>query len=271
MENTGYYARGEKWEEIKESSLSELKEAKDYDETHAILLKALKVAGGKHSNLWSAGLQEEIEAEQTPVEISAESTASGEVLVLKLPSFIGDEGKAQAYADTLIQGIKEHPEVTGYVVDLRDNTGGDMGPMIAGLSPLIPDGEVMFFRSRAGDAPVTLEAGKNAGGGTPVQVENIGKIQKPVAILQDDQTASSAEATLLAFKGLENTRFFGIPWAGYASANMSMNLYDGTIMLITVAADVDRTGQEYMEDPIPPDVETEDALGEALTWIASQI
>lgn len=271
MEATGYYAQDEEWVSIKEESLDELKKARNYKETHETLLKALKVAGGKHSTLWDDKVQSEIKAEDSQVIISTEETPKGQVLVLKLPSFVGDQEEAEAYANQLIKGIKDHPDVVGYVVDLRDNTGGDMGPMIAGLSPLIPDGEVMAFRYKSGDSAVTLEKGTISGGGTPVQVENLKKIKKPVAILQNNETASSAEATLLTFKGLENTRFFGMPSAGYASANMTYPMYDGTMMLLTVASDVDRTGKEYMEDPILPDVEAEDAMGEALVWIESQV
>lgn len=44
--------------------------------------------------------------------------------------------------------------------------------------------------------------------------------------------ASSAEATLLTFRGLDNVRTFGEPTAGYASANVVLDYPDGRSLLI---------------------------------------
>lgn len=86
----------------------------------------------------------------------------------------------------------------------------------------------------------------------------------------DSDTASSGEATLLSFRGLENSRSFGQPSAGYASANIVIDLSDGAGLMLTTAKDRDRTGTEYMDDPIAPDVTTDDALGAALSWLAER-
>ena len=44
-----------------------------------------------------------------------------------------------AYADALYAEIGQayHPEMTGWVLDFRRNTGGQLWPMLAGLSLLI--------------------------------------------------------------------------------------------------------------------------------------
>jgi len=84
-------------------------------------------------------------------------------------------------------------------------------------------------------------------------------------------TGSSGEATLLCFRGLENTRTFGIPTAGYASANQSVPMSDGYLLVITTGCDVARTGEVFCDDPISPDVETGTPLEDAIAWIRSQI
>lgn len=58
-------------------------------------------------------------------------------------------------------------------------------------------------------------------------------------------TASSGEALTLCFRGLENTRTFGAPTAGYTSVNMLYNMYDGAQMYLTVAFDKARTGEIF--------------------------
>ena len=82
-------------------------------------------------------------------------------------------------------------------------------------------------------------------------------------------TASSGEATLLCFRGLDNVRTFGVPTAGYASANVPYTLTDGYRLVITTSCDKARTGEVFCDDPIEPDVETDTPLEDAVSWIAT--
>jgi C-terminal processing protease CtpA/Prc len=75
----------------------------------------------------------------------------------------------------------------------------------------------------------------------------------PVAVLTDGQTASSGEATLVAFRGLSRTATFGQATAGFATANEPYRLSDGAVLRVTSSRDVDRTGRVYGNTPIQPD------------------
>ena len=77
--------------------------------------------------------------------------------------------------------------------------------------------------------------------------------------------ASSAEVTLLTFRGLENVRTFGEPIAGYASANVVLDYPDGRSLMLTTAKDKACTGEEFAEDPIAPDAPESELDG----WLAS--
>ena len=151
------------------------------------------------------------------------------------------------------------------MVDLRGNGGGDMGPMYAGLSPLLPDGTALSFASRMGTTDVVIDGNSVTGGGTATTTSG-GKLDVPVAVLTDGETASSAEATLLAFRGLDNVRTFGEPTAGYASANVVLDYPDDRSLMLTTAKDKARTGEEFAEDPIAPDAPESELDG----WLASR-
>ena len=77
--------------------------------------------------------------------------------------------------------------------------------------------------------------------------------------------ASSAEAILLTFRGLDNVRTFGEPTAGYASANVVLDYPDGRSLMLTTAKDKACTGEEFVEDPIAPDAPESELDG----WLAS--
>ena len=230
----------------------------EVDPTNPDLLDAaIDAAGGKHSTVFSTEKEKAIEKTAPVVDYD------DGVLRATVPS-IGRHDDGQAYADTLAQGLTAHPEACAAVVDLRGNGGGDMGPMYAGLSPLLPDGTALSFVSRMGTTDVTIDGNSVTGGGTPTTTSG-GKLEVPVAVLTDAITASSAEATLLAFRGLDNVRTFGEPTAGYASANMVIDYPDGRSLMLTTAKDKARTGEEFAEDPIAPDASESELDG----WLAT--
>lgn len=248
---TGIYGDSDKFQRARE--------AFEEDPTNADLLDAaIDAAGGKHSKVFSAEKEKAIEKTAPVVNYD------DGVLRATVPS-IGRHDDGQAYADTLATGLTAHPEACAAVVDLRGNDGGDMGPMYAGLSPLLPDGPALSFVSRMGTTDVVIDGNSVTGGGTPTTTSG-GKLNIPVAVLTDDNTASSAEATLLAFRGLDNVRTFGEPTAGYASANMVIDYPDGRSLMLTTAKDKARTGEEFAEDPIAPDAPE----SELDSWLASR-
>lgn len=190
----------------------------------------------------------------------------------------------------------------GWIVDLRGNQGGNMWPMIAGLGPLLEDdylGEffnvrdhaVWFYRSGvAGDrvgetvhAYVTIAPNINDGvGGSAfgplVRVNGVPfelRGQPPVAVLIDRGTASSGEATAIAFRGRPLTRFFGEHTYRASTTIEEHMLIDGAILGVATGVDADRTGEQYV-DGIEPDETVQSAkktegddpvLTAALRWL----
>jgi C-terminal processing protease CtpA/Prc len=172
------------------------------------------------------------------------------------------------YAYSVLHFLQEHSSAAGVVIDLRDNTGGNMYPMISAVSPLLPDGIILEFKGKKRTSPISLDFVLRVVG---INAPEIRKFPEgtPVAILTNDMTASSGEATLLCFRGLDNTRTFGRPTAGFASANQPFPLKNGYSLVLTTGCDVARTGEVFCDDPIAPDVETETPLEDAVSWIQS--
>lgn len=239
--------------------------AEDIADVYDSLNAALVAAGGKHSRFITpadaVGMAEENSALPTVAR-------QGSVLVATVPPF-DSTNDVQEYADTLAHGLTAENTTCGVVVDLRDNTGGDMGPMVAGLSPLLTDGVALSFATSDYSSPVTVDANSVSGGGTGVETSG-GKLDVPVAVLVNGMTASSGEATLLAFRGLPDSRSFGTPTAGYATANTSFRMPDGAVVLLTAAHMQDRTGVTYGDEPVHPDVVTDDPSNAALDWLATE-
>jgi hypothetical protein len=170
----------------------------------------------------------------------------------------------------------------GWIVDLRNNSGGNMWPMLLGVEPLlrIPGDGIQvlgMLRGAGPNVPWESHDGTLMAKGRPMlgfgqPGYRLREPGGPVAVLLGERTASSGEATALAFRGRPDTRSFGAPTAGFATSNSSIRLPDGSLFLLTDTLMADRNGVGD-GGPIVPDQVTD---GEAATlaaahrWLLSQ-
>ena len=264
LDASALYADTPEWSAKKSEILAATKSLSSMDDAHAAVDEAARVAGGKHSSL-----REPVKDTTSYQEVAPEVVVLDDnILHIVLPAHMGVKVSDSDYVHTVLDFLQEHSDAKGVVLDLRGNTGGNMYPMIASISPLLPDGTVLRFKSRKRTIPVFLEAVVQSQGLTTGGIEKLPS-STPVALLTDDMTASSGEATLLCFRGLDYARSFGAPTAGYASANTPYELADGYSLVITQSCDLARTGEVFCDDPIEPDVNTDTPLEDAIAWIVS--
>lgn len=267
MELQGLYAKGEKWEETKSRVLKNTKHAKSYKETYPYIEKALRVAGRKHSFL-----EKENHSHNSSNHVSYPKTSlNHSILTIKLPEFTGKQKEAKHYAHIVNHSL-HNKKYDGIILDLRNNTGGDMGPMIAGVSSLLGNGKLMTFIDKDNNKTrVNLNGSETENGGTPVKLNHSKKIHDvPIAILINNKTASSGEITALSFKGNKKVKYFGENSAGYTSSNTSIKLYDDAIMNLTTHKIKDNTGHKYENNPIQPDSKTKEPKQDAMKWLKQQ-
>ena len=262
LDREALYADSPEWQETKAAILAEAKTLTTMDQAHEVVSRAARVAGGKHSAL----VPPVTDTTSYPEVAPDVRLLDGNILHVVLPFHTGVKVSDSLYIHRVLGFIQEHPDARGAVIDLRGNTGGNMGPMIASISPLLPDGIILRFKGRTRTAPIYLESILMGAGLVAERIEKM-PASTPVAILTDDHTGSSGEATLLCFRGLDNVRTFGVPTAGYASANVTKFLADGYLLVITTASDMARTGEVFCDDPVEPDVRTETPLEDAVAWI----
>ena len=211
------------------------------------------------------------------------SLPGGELLAdrlacLRVPGFRGSPQHATRYADVLQTLIAEMDAASpgGWMVDLTENWGGDMWPMLAGLGPLLgegplgsfifPDHPPAIWRYRAGQAWLDGDSlAKTAGDGYRLRVAS-----PPVALLVSERTASSGEAVLIAFVGRPNARSFGANTRGLTTANEGFSLADGATIMLTVCTYADRLGRVYGH-AIEPDQRVQGDVQEIQTHAAAWI
>lgn len=198
-------------------------------------------------------------------------STDSEIGYVKISGFSGDANSANNFAQNIQAIIKnaDSPTIKGWIVDLRGNTGGNMWPMIAGVSPILGDGVFGYFIGPNGDEIKCSYGNGNTNGVKIIEQYNLIKPNPKVAVLTDQSTASSGEAVTIAFKEREKTKSYGNATCGVSTANQGFKLSDGAMLYLTVSTMADRTKKLYGNSVIPDVVEQNQQvyLQQAITWL----
>lgn len=162
------------------------------------------------------------------------------------------------YADSVQSIIRAFDQkgIDKWIIDLRKNTGGNCWPMLAGLGPLLGDGIYGYFVSPKETIPISYKNGMVMQGkqarGSVSNPHTLESAKKRIVVLTGEKTSSAGEIVALSFKGLKDVYLYGQPTAGLTTANASYPLSDGSMLVLTVCKEADRTGK-IVEGKIQPD------------------
>ncbi len=245
------------WVAHREVAIQRASGAQDANDTYAAIQAALMTLGDRHSRFMDPMAVEVLENRGSVAAVRGNGP-NGELLegrygYVLVPAFSGIRDDVQRdFAEALqdLIALTDEALPCGWIVDLRQNTGGNMWPMLAGLGPLLGEGELGFFVNPGGGRTAWgyADGASRMNGNDLVQVSEPYELrsdQPPVAVLTGPRTASSGEAIVTAFRGRPETRSFGAGTAGLSTSNASIRLSDGAMILLTTSVFADRTGETY--------------------------
>jgi len=251
-------------------------------ETYPAIRELLSRLGDHHSFLMPAQQSTQWQnGTLTKNPLPTVKSFDGGVGYISVPAYSGgDAAGIREYAEGAYKLLIQTAPSTscGWVLDLRQNGGGNMWPMLAGLKPFLGTVGLGSFAGPNGKGAPWI-AGQNIAAEAP---EHLAPLESSaVAVLIGPRTASSGEAVAVAFHGRPQTRFLGQPTAGLANANGTMRLPDGALMMVMTAVDVDRNGQKFGEKVTPDetiapttggqtDAPDDPTVAAALRWLHAQ-
>ncbi|MGK5027180.1 S41 family peptidase [Janthinobacterium sp. RB2R34] len=165
-----------------------------------------------------------------------------------------------------------------WIVDLREQSGGSTGPLIAGFRPLYGNIDVGYTVDRNGKR-------RRWAFGIPADSDDqepyftgadpiFDGVREPVALLIGNRTASAGEALLTAFLQRPHSATFGAATAGLTTSVFDRPWPDGASLAISTGRYADRNGQVILGKIAPDhalDTQPEDhrdaVLEAALQWI----
>lgn len=267
VEQRGLYSQGRQWQIIRQRSEKKLKTSKSYQESRNIVQEAVRYGGGKHSQILS---KETVRRDTLDSRYPEYRRLNEDILLITIPSISKLDKRSISHYSGKLQNILMEKSYKGLILDLSNNTGGNMIPMIGGVASILPNDTLFHYTDKYGNKKtitmknIPLEALK-------ISRKTINTKHVPIAIITNHKTASSAEMTFLSFKGLPNVKSFGQATAGYTTVNETFMLYDGARLALTTGIVSDRQGYKYENTPILPDQVTSLPLQESQSWLKSRI
>ncbi len=276
VQQHGYYAATVDWPKIS-SEARAMRQSKNEDSAIRYVVSAL---GDGHSfyrppppqaaKVWASKPTKAIPVNS----LSKLQQHTAEIAVI---SIHGWSGSGQAALDAAMALKSQVHQVLagkhcGIVLDFSANSGGNMWPMLSGLSPLFSEGRLGAFQDRNGN---NINIEKRAGGIfyngriASAQAATFFSQQYPVmpiAVIVGAKTASSGEIVPILFDGQPHVRSFGQRTAGIATANTTYHLPNGGKAMITTAVTLNRHGKVF-DRYLVPDTISKEPLAAATSWL----
>jgi carboxyl-terminal processing protease len=249
------------------------------------ILDELRAVGDNHSFIQNKVAAVNYTQVNSNPEKSTCKLLAGNIGYLSVPGFSSTNKEvSQQFAteiQNMIRGLDIDNNISGWIVDLRSNTGGNMYPMRAGLGPLMGEGTLGYFIRRADQkelkSPWFYKKGSSGAGSsrivTVTKPYRIKDNNAHIAVLIGPKTSSSGEMTTISFIGNNNTKLFGTASGGYTTGNGMFNLSDGANLLLATSITADRNLKKYAKK-ITPDIavkqnnsKDDDAIVAASKWL----
>jgi C-terminal processing protease CtpA/Prc len=268
------------WDSLQASAFAAAGGAQSASNTYQAIRLALSLLEDQHSLFFSPGEAASFTEGDAVFVTPVVEVRPNRLGFVSIGRYLGDiGGDADAYAADLAGRIEAvDREACGWIMDLRRNGGGNMWPMLAGVAPLLEQGEVGSFTYPTGFSESWVISESLALWDGAVMVDNSSQgtdyVERPIAVLISSFTGSSGEAVAVAFHGQAGVRFFGQPTAGLTTSNELVELSDGALIALTMSNFTDRLGQQYGQGiPVEPDEATADfaeAESAAVEWLLTQ-
>jgi carboxyl-terminal processing protease len=219
------------------------KHTSDKEKVYSIFISALQNAGDHHSFFLSKGISADLNKLNKEEVLSTSKYLGNNIGYLKIPYCMTlDAEKDLKFANTLIKQIQilDENEIDKWIIDLRDNRGGNRWPMLAGLTPIIGDGLIGYNIVLNKHIPIIIKKGLINYSTIEPNQYTTKKPFKKIAVIINEHTGSSGEMVAIAVLGFDITKSFGQESAGYTTINSSRDYKDGTQLYLATGYSADK-------------------------------
>lgn len=232
------YTKRVNWKKMEEAVYDSARTAQTKAQTFNALKIAFDALGDKHAAYYQYDDGYKIENPALMARYSDSIKAAwkrgpvitnkmiGDMAYISIPYLGGSKQEdIDRYANWIYDAVVklEENQPKAWIIDLRLNGGGNIRPMLGGLSLFFENGIVSYYidnKGKATDEAAFINGDFTIDGQKQATIKNkTGKrITSKVAVLIGAGTASSGEGVAVVFKQRKNTKLFGDRSAGLANS-----------------------------------------------------
>ena len=148
---------------------------------------------------------------------------------------------AEQFADAL--GAGQEDNARGYIIDLRNNGGGELNSILTILDLLLPEGPIVRIQYKDGTETV--------------YESDAGSFNEPIVVLVNGNTASAAELFVAALRDYNKAIVVGENTYGKGTVQSLIKLKDGSALRLSTSMYSAPYSENYEGVGIAPDITVE--------------
>ena len=286
------------WDNLKEQVYLKVAGAKTYDDLISAYPFVFEQIDDHHGRFifkqqsygWKGNSQPQVNeylrnAIKNRTQVHAEKIGK-DIAYLSIP---GNNDFGNKHLDSIGRSIKEaiakihDKNIKGWILDLRLNSGGNMYPMLAGLTQFLGEGKIGGFVTPTYQPDGNWIIAKGAFYVDLIKVSALPysgypiKADLPIVVLIGEKTASAGEMVAIATIGRPKSVIIGETSAGYTTVNQGFKINSYAGLNLAVAYATDRNGKVYPKN-LEPDIvvkggdhfeklSDDHKVKEAITWL----
>ncbi|HEY7281828.1 MAG TPA: S41 family peptidase [Actinomycetota bacterium] len=262
IHDNDYYAVGVAWPDIARRAARLARGARGVADVYPAISAVLDDLGDRHGEIVPPDQQGSWQGTLENMASVPVGRLEGGAGILTMPGlgFPPTSDNARAYVHAAWRVLRLFHPRDGWIVDLREDYGGDALPMLAAVEPMLGSPLPLGYRDAVHGTTWFLVRGGNVGyrgggDGSSRVVAAYGTPPAPIhgrlALLAGQSTASSGEAALIALQSHPGARFIGSPTAGATGSPSTYTLSDGAWLQVTTSVAVDGSGHVYGGSVMP--------------------
>lgn len=247
----------------------------DKELVYSAFINLLREAGDNHSLFLSNEVATQIKKQNSEEIFATSGYLGNNIGYLKIPfCFTFDYQKDVTFADTIVKQIEllDRYDIDKWIIDLRGNRGGNVWPMLSGLTPIIGEGLIGYTIKKQDTTKHIIGKGKINHSNLKVTEYSTKNTFRKIAVLIDNHTGSSGEMLAIAILGFNNTKSFGSATSGLTTSNSTFTFKDGSTLFLATGFMADRNKKIYKNGIIPsvtidPELNEDTTIQKVIDWL----